>query len=528
MNAIRNLLVTLLLMGVISPVLAFEHEGSLVNFQEYSENIISKNKGEEKPYFLLFSADWCYWCHQFANNTLVRKDVADYLNQHFINIFIDTDINNAAYVKYRATGLPYAVFLNPDGTLYYQYAGTLYGDNFLAVISEVAAKTGVGKYALGMEANQTSYTPPLNLSLSDLEDMSAVFKQGLQDNFDPSEFGLGKGQKAIFPGSFMYLLESAEATDRDLVIEWASNTLSRAIDSLYDPVEGGFYRYAETRNWQVPHYEKLADLNAGTVLLLYQINQVSPSSKLKKAADNTLAYLTSTLFHQDSGAFLSFQVADHYYYTLNKKQRDSATKPRVTEKVFIDRLAITLGYLIQILEYSEDQELESKVRGSLDFLAKMIMNNNAMNRYYDIDGKQWLGRSGMADYAYVARLFTRASSYFETNYYSEVAASVLKSAVTDYFDATKMIFIDPKVDDSTNVEYLMEMNGLFAQAINSLDASLGSSGRIIVESLVTYFSLMGEPLEDRFWYADAWQFTEAYVPYLQALDGYMSIRDSQL
>ena len=515
-------------MGMIFPVLAFEHENSLVDFQEYSENIISRNKDEKKPYFLLFSADWCYWCHQFANNTLVRKDVADYLNQHFVNIFIDADINNAAYVKYQATGLPYTVFLNPDGTLYYQYAGTLYGDNFLSVIEEVALKTGVGKYALGMEGKQTSYTPPKNFILSDLEDMSAIFRQGLQDNFDSSEYGLGRGQKAIFPRSFMYLLENSEATDRELVIEWASNTLGRAIDRLYDPVEGGFYRYAETRNWQIPHYEKLSDLNAGTVLLLYQINQVSPSSKLKKAADKTLAYLTSTLFHPVSGTFLSFQVADHYYYTLDKKQRNSAIKPRVMKKVFTDRLAITLGYLIQILEYSKDQELESNVQGALDFLAEMIMKDGDMNRYYDIEGEQWLGRSGMSDYAYAAELFTDASSYFANPYYSEVAASVLKSAVTDYFDATKMIFVDPSVDDSTNVEYLMEMNGLFAQAINSLDANLGSSGRTIVEALITYFSLMGESLEDRFWDADSWQFTEAYVPYLQALDGYMSIRDSQL
>jgi len=522
MNTIRYLVVVFLLAGIVFPASAYEHEDSLVKFQDYSDNVISTNRDAKKPYFLLFSADWCYWCHQFANKTLVRQDVADYLNHNFVNVFIDADMNNAAYIKYRAAGLPYTVFLNPDGTLYYKYAGTLYGDNFLAVIKEVADKAGVGKYALGMEASQVSYEPPAELSVSNLEDMLDTFKQGLQENFDASEYGLGRGQKAIFPQSFMYLLANAETTERKQIVEWTTKTLDRAIDHIFDPVEGGFFRYAETQNWQIPHYEKLADLNAGTVLLLYRANQASPSPSLKNAADKTLDYLTSTLFHPLTGSFLSFQVADHYYYTLNEEQRKTAEKPKVMNKVFADRLAVTLNYLIQVLEYSEDQELEKKITRSLDFLAKMIMREDGMKRYYAIGDKRWLLPGGMSDHAYIARLFTNAASYFSNPRYSEVAAKVLKAAVTDFFDANKMIFIDPRVDDSTNVEYLMEMNGLFALSIISLGDKLGPSGDIIVESLITYFSLMGEPLEDRFWNAAEWEFTEAYVPYLQALGHFMS------
>lgn len=528
MNTIRCLFVVFFLTGMVSPAFAYEHADSLVKFQEYSENIIGKNRAAKKPYFLLFSADWCYWCHEFSNNTLVRQDVADYLNKHFVNVFIDADINKSAYVNYRAVGLPYTVFLNPDGSLYYKYAGTLYGDDFLAVIKEVAAKSGAGKYALGMEAERVSYTPPPNLSVSDLKGMPVTFTQGLQDNFDAKEYGLGKGQKAILPRTFIYLLENADAAVRKQVIEWTRKTFDRAIDRIYDPVEGGFFRYAETRNWQIPHYEKLADLNAGAVLLLYQVNQVSPSPRLKKAADKTLAYITSTLFHPSTGTFLSFQVADHDYYALSEEQRKSAVKPRVMNKVFTDRLAVTLGYLIQILEYSEDRSLEKKVRQSLDFLAEMVMKDDGMKRYYAIADKQWLLVSGMSDYAYVARLFTDAAAYFRDSRYSEVATRVLRAAVTKFFDPVKGIFIDPSVDNSKNVEYLMEMNGMFAQSIISLDASLGPRGRIIVESLITYFSRMGEPLEDHFWNAGAWEFTEAYVPYLRALEIYLPIRKQRI
>ena len=526
MNASR-LVVAFFVSSLISSTFAYEHQDSLVNFVEYAEDVVAKNRQENKPYFLLFSAEWCHWCHEFAANTLARQDVADFLNQHFVNVFIDTDIHNSAYVKYRATGLPYTVYLNPDGSLYYQYSGTLYADSFLEVVNQVVAEVGTGKYALGMDSNYISYEPPAGLDAADLPIMPDIFIQGVLDNFDSSEYGLGKGQKSILPRTFLYLLENSDAADHKQAVKWISKTLEQAVDRIYDPVEGGFFRYAEKRNWQIPHYEKFADLNAGAVLLLYQVNQISPSPRLKQAADKTLAYLTSTLFDTKTGTFLSFQIADTYYYSTDKKQRESVVKPRVMDKVFTDRLAMTLGYLIQILEYSEDRALENKVRQSLDFLTEMIVKDDGMNRYYAVTDKRWLLGSGMSDHAYLAKLFTDAASYFRNSQYSEVAARVLKAAVTDFFDAEKRIFIDPSVDDSTNVEYLMEMNGLFAQSIISLDDSLGPSGRIIVESLITYFSLMGEPLEDRFWNATAWEFTEAYVPYLQALENYLSIQNNE-
>jgi hypothetical protein len=521
-----GLAVAFLVSGVTSPVFAYEHQDSLVDFVEYAEDVVAKNRQQSKPYFLLFSAEWCHWCREFAENTLVRQDVADFLNENFVNVFIDTDIHNSAYVRYRATGLPYTVFLNPDGSLYYQYTGTLYGDNFLEVIKEVLTEAGVGKYALGMESSHISYVPPSSLAVTDLTTMPDSFRQGVLDNFDPTEHGLGRGQKSIFPRTFLYLLEQADAAEREQAVQRISKTLEQAIDRIYDPVEGGFFRYAETRDWKIPHFEKFADLNAGIVLLLYQVNQIAPSAKLKLAADKTLAYLTSALFDAEISTFLSFQIADTYYYSVNEKQRESVVKPRVMDKVFTDRLAITLGYLIQILDYSDDRVLEKKIRKSLDFLVGMIMKDGGVKRYYVVTNNQWQQSGGMSDHAQVAKLFADAAAYFDDSRYTEVAARVLRAAVINYFDAKKGIFIDPGVDDSTNVEYLMEMNGLLAQSIIALDDALGSSGLTIIESLISYFSLMGEPLEDRFWNAVGWEFTEIYVPYLQALEKYLSMQNT--
>lgn len=507
----------------VPAVQAFEHEESLVEFVEYSEDVISRNKDQNKPYFLLFSAEWCHWCHEFAEKTLVRQDVADALNENFVNVFIDTDIHNSAYVKYRATGLPYSVFLNPDGSLYYKYTGTLYGDNFLNVVAEVVAGVGVGKYAIGMESSHVSYTAPDNVDQEALQVMGDTFRQGLLENFDEQEHGLGRDRKGILPRSFYYLLESAADDDRDEVVTQLSNTLGRAVERIYDPVEGGFFRYAETRNWQIPHYEKFADLNAGAVLLLYQLNAISPDPELKQAADLTLEYLMTTLFDAQTGCYLSFQIADTYYYSLNQDRRETARKPKVMDKIFTDRLAVTLTSLIQVAGLTENPALHDQIHRSLDFLGAMIREEGGLKRFYALKEGQWSRPSGLADHAYLARLFVEAGNYFKNPEYNDIAAEILLTAVKDYYDRDLGIFIDPKVDDSSNVEYLMEMNAMLALSVMGLGERLNPGGDKIVASITRYFSQMIDPLEERLWNASEWEFAESYVPLLRAVDRYLKL-----
>ena len=495
--------------------IGYEHEDSLVEFVEYREGVVADSKQKNMPYFLLFSAQWCHWCHEFAEKTLVRKDVADYLNDNFVNIFIDVDIHNAAYVKYRATGLPYTVFLNPDGSVYYKYTGTLYGDDFLDVIRQVAGDVGVGKSAFGEQYTPVSYSPPQVMAETELKGLPELFRSGLIENFDAEENGVGTGQKAILPRTFLYLLDSVPD---QTVVGAISQTLERAIDAIYDPVEGGFFRYAETRDWQIPHYEKFSDLNAGAVLLLHKINKIRPSPTLQQAADQTLDYLKTTLFDTETGAFLSFQIADTYYYFLNEENRKAARQPKVMDKIFGDRLAATLGYLIQVLDYENDPDLSQKVLQSLDFLGEMIMSGSDVRRYYVVPGKQWLGQGGLSDHAYFAHTFVKAASRFDNPQFKSVAIKVIRDTITKYYSKEQQLFIDPTVNTATSAEYLMEMNGLLVLTMMELGPALAPHEKDLVEPIVKYFSQIGEVLEERFWESVEWEFAETYVPYLKATE----------
>lgn len=526
--AIPKFLVFLLsLLIILTPYAeAFDHEDSSVNFQYYSGDVIKQNREKNKPYFLLFAAQWCHWCDLFIEETLSKEKVYSYLRNNFTNIFIDADIHSSAYRKYKATGVPFTVFLNPDGSIYYKYAGALYAKEFLEVIQDVHKNVSENKSVDGEENYQVEYEPPNELKTTDLEKIREMYNQGVLDNFDLKEYGLGTGAKFILHKTFLYLLDSLSGSDRKDAIRWISKTLEKAVENIYDPVEGGFFRYAEKKDWQIPHYEKMADLNAGAIKILYVINSQSPSPFLKKAADKSVQYLTSTLYDPNIESFLSFQEADTSYYFFNEKNRKRNQKPNVVKKVFTDRLAKTLFYLIDVLDYNKRNSLEEKVLNSLDFMAEMILKNEKIFHYYSISEKDWLSNGSLPDYAYSGTLFLKAAKKFQNSRYHEVAMKIILLSTKRFYDSEKMIFFDPAIDNLDDVEYLMEMNGLFAQMMLDMEISeiKNDDYQYQTEPIITYFSVMDEMLEEQIWDAENWKFAERYVSYLRAVDKFLASR----
>jgi len=443
------------------------------------------------------------------------------LNTNYSSIFIDADIHSAAYLKYRATGLPFTVFLNPDASPQFRYAGTLYPDDFLTVIKRIKTNVSQGLSVEENDAKEYAYEPPEKLALAAVKEVSSDFRTGMLENFDAVEFGLGKREKAIYPKTFMYLLSGSQGKTRQAAISSVRSTLNRAIERIYDPVEGGFFRYAETRDWKVPHYEKMADLNAGAVLLIYRLNQLSPAPSLVKAADKTLDYLKTKLYEPDLGAFLSFQQADEHYYTIKSREdRKRAETPKIIEKIFVDRLALTVSYLIDVLDYREDDAFKRQIVSSLDFVEGKMAQGGTLNRYYDVPAKEWSGKGTLQDYALVAQMFLSASTRLQSPRHRDLARQTVDKAIEKFYDERLGVLTDPSVGDTDDAEFLMEINGLMAQTLIGLKE--GDNYADLINGIMTYFSGIGAIFEERLWDGVNWEFAERYVPYLRAAERYLN------
>ena len=83
------------------------------------------------------------------------------------------------------------------------------------------------------------------------------------------------------------------------------------------------------------------------------------------------------------------------------------------------------------------------------------------------------------------------------------------------------------MDSLDDVEYLMEMNGLFSQMMLDMEivGVKKNDLRYKSEPMITYFSAGDEILEEQIWDAENWKFAERYVPYLRAVDKYLASRE---
>ena len=383
-------------------------------------------------------------------------------------------------------------------------------------------KTNVAQ-GLSVESEDSAafaYEPPAELDTDELAGLGERFRQGVLESFDSEHDGIGQGQKAIYPATSLYLLAARDDGTRMQAVAALQKTFARALGRIYDPLEGGFFRYAETRDWQIPHYEKMADLNAGAVLVMLRLDEASPRPELAQAADKTLEYLRTTLYDSKLGVFLSFQEADTRYYALRSAaERGQVPAPAVSRNIFIDRLALTVTYLLDVLAFRPDPALAAEITSSLDFVARKLDADGALGRYYVIESATWSGKATLQDYALVARMFLAGAERLQAPRYRMHARRTADEAIARFRDRDLGVLADPALGDTDDAEFLMEVNGLLAQTLIGLEDSAAYGN--LLDAIVTYFSAMGEVYDERVWEGDNWEFTERYVPYLRAVDGYI-------
>ena len=520
MKTIQLAATLLLLLAVFAPrASGYTHHELPVKFLEHNEQAFELAKKENKPMFILISAVWCFWCKVFDEKALVSKNVYEYLNKNYINIFVDADINRELYFKYQATALPYIVFLKPDGSLLHKYGGTLYADDFHGLL-ETLRKKAYAKEAGGDLA--AAYKPPTSLDAANVDAIRATFTEAFLENFDEDEFGVGNHRKFILPQTFLYLTGKAGKKEGDFN-RMVAQTMKQAVKKVYDPIEGGFFRYAETRDWRIPHYEKMLEVNAAILLLLLKSDAVKDSPELRQAAKKTALYLTTQLFDKKVGAFMAFQVADEKYYNLSEKKRAKTHRPEVIKKVFVDKLAESLSYFLDVSPLLKDAGFDAKIQSGIDFLLKMLKENRSVRRYYSIDDGKWLLNGTLADHAYLAMLLSKAYKVYKKPEQLRLLSTVLGDADKKFWNKSSKIYEIGSPVGPKNLEYLMELNSVIAIArLINAEQNGGAAADKKTKTSLTYFSGLGDIFSERAWESKDFVFLEVYARYLAATDLYLS------
>jgi len=67
------------------------HAHNPVNWRPWSEETLALAKKEDKPIFLSIGYSSCHWCHVMERESFMDKEIAAFLNEHFICIKVDRE-----------------------------------------------------------------------------------------------------------------------------------------------------------------------------------------------------------------------------------------------------------------------------------------------------------------------------------------------------------------------------------------------------------------------------------------------------
>jgi len=78
------------LAGEKSPYL-IQHAANPVDWYPWGEVAFAKARKENKPILLSIGYSTCHWCHVMERESFENKEIAQYLNEHFVLIKVDRE-----------------------------------------------------------------------------------------------------------------------------------------------------------------------------------------------------------------------------------------------------------------------------------------------------------------------------------------------------------------------------------------------------------------------------------------------------
>lgn len=88
--------------------------GKSIEWHNYKDGM-ARGKFEKKKVFLHFYADWCVYCKEMAKTTFADPAVIDALNQNFIPVRVNTDLDPDTAALYGVNPLPDTWFIDENG-----------------------------------------------------------------------------------------------------------------------------------------------------------------------------------------------------------------------------------------------------------------------------------------------------------------------------------------------------------------------------------------------------------------------------
>ena len=310
-----------------------------IGWRPWGEKAFQEAQVADKPVLLAISAVWCHWCHVMDETSYSDPEVIRLINERYVPVRVDNDERPDVNRRYNMGGWPTTAFLTPDGEIVHggTYVPPEAMRSYLASVADLwsAQRSELAQRVAELRERENEARPPKSGDLSfQIVDQVGSLVRG---QYDPQFGGFGREPKFPQPKLLRFLLDEHRRFGYPEIATMLHRTLgAMAGGGMYDHVEGGFFRYSTTRQWEIPHYEKMLEDNAELLVIYAEAHRSFPTAGYDRVVRDVIRWMDTVLWQPEKKLWAGSQDADEHYYTL-----DSAEERAKHDAPYVDRTAYT-------------------------------------------------------------------------------------------------------------------------------------------------------------------------------------------
>lgn len=357
-----------------------------VAWREWGPEAFQLARDQDKPVLLDIGAVWCHWCHVMDEgipghpiHTGAYSDpaIVDLINARYVAIKVDTDRRPDINARYNMGGWPSTVFLTPDGEPIYgetyvppgrmasllRYIADYYRDKREDVRAQIAQHA---REEAAASKEQAESPAPV--------DAPRRTADRIADAYDETYGGFGSEPKFPQTDALRLALSRGVLGGRDQARIVENTLIQMAAGGMYDRHAGGFFRYSTTRDWSIPHYEKMLEDNAQLSDLCFRAGYLLKNDRLTEIGLDVHRWMFSTLRDHVSGCFAGSQDADREeeYYGKTLAERSLMPAPYIDRTLYLGWNASTVSSMATRYRALGDAAVLEQARQAYAFLLEHI------------------------------------------------------------------------------------------------------------------------------------------------------------
>jgi len=392
---------------------------SKVEWRSWGADAFEDAEEAGKPVLVSLSAYWCEWCQEMDEVVYDEPRLAANVNDGFVPVRVDADAHPRVRERYNMGGFPSTVFCTPSGAI---MSGATYldGDGFRQVLDRVREAwdekgADAGRIPRALQDQEL----PAGAVTGDVERLVAG---QLDDKFDDEHAGWGTAEKFPLPRTIEFALKRERSQ--------ATRTLDAIRGHLLDDADGGFYRYANERDWSDAQREKLLDVNAGLLRAFAHGYLNTGDDAYRETAARTVDYLTETLW---TGEYFAGSQAPSDYYGLSATERAGVEEPPVDDRAFAEKNALAADALCWYAAYTDEDRAQRYAERTLAYLDRaLVAADGTVSHVPDADTEQ---TGLLTDQAAVLNAYVTAAQVLGDDYLDQ--ATTVADRTVDLLQETE-------------------------------------------------------------------------------------------